>query len=71
MNSKSLRDISIAVLFFTLSAMLAMGAVNIKPAQAAADELVRGAIAEVKTNHSDRVGKLLEAMNDKYLRERP
>lgn len=35
-----------------------------------ADELAREAIANIRTNHSERVGKILEAVNDSYLRNR-
>lgn len=34
-----------------------------------ADEFVRESIQSIKGNHSERVGKLLDAVNEKYLRE--
>ena len=35
-----------------------------------ADEMAREAIQEITKSHSERIGKLLEAINDKFLRER-
>ncbi len=35
-----------------------------------ADQFVREAIQSIKGDHSERVGKILEAMNDKFLRDR-
>ena len=37
---------------------------------ATADEMVRQAIQTIKTNHSERIGKLLDAVNDTFLRKR-
>jgi hypothetical protein len=37
---------------------------------ATADELAREAIQNIRDNHSGRLGKILEAVNDSYLRDR-
>ena len=37
---------------------------------ASADELAREAISNIRENHSERMGKILEAVNDSYLRDR-
>lgn len=55
-----------------LGVLLAARALEIDKALPAssADEFARETIHSIKSNHSERIGKLLEAMNDKYLRER-
>ena len=35
-----------------------------------ADEMAREAIKNIRTSHSERLGKILEAVNDRYLRDR-
>lgn len=37
---------------------------------ATADEMAREAIQNIRTNHSERIGKILESVNDAYLRDR-
>jgi len=37
---------------------------------ATADEMAREAIKNIRENHSERIGEILEAVNDTYLRQR-
>jgi hypothetical protein len=39
-------------------------------APSTSDEMARDAIQKIKSSHSERIGKLLEAVNDKFLRDR-
>lgn len=39
-------------------------------APSTADEMARNSIDKIKTSHSERIGKLLEAINDNFLRKR-